>query len=80
MEGGREECNCGRKKKTFFSPFLCKVSELKGGVLEAGRESGRSVDTVKFVCLLDILFLSLLCMLGRVWLQRDFFKAVCNVK
>lgn len=70
-QGRREECSCRRKKK-FFSFSLQSVRELKGGVLEAGRESCRSVDTVKkFVCLLDILFLSELCTLGRLCLQNE---------
>lgn len=76
-EGGREGKEGGRsvaaaEKKTFFPFSLQSVRELKGGVLEAGRESCRSVDTVKkFVCLLDILFLSELCTLGRLCLQNE---------
>lgn len=55
-EGGRGVATA--EKKHFFSPFsLQSVRGLKGGVLEAKRELGRSADTVKkFVCLLDILF------------------------
>lgn len=58
---GKEGGVAVAEKKYFFSISLQSVRELKGGVLEAGRELGRSLDTVKkFVCLLDILFLSTL--------------------
>lgn len=65
-EGGRSVAAAEKRKYFFFlSCSLQSVRELKGGVWR----QGGSLDTVKkFVCLLDILFLSWLCTQGRVGL------------